>query len=252
MLPIPLRWEENCPGAFPVPNPAEEAFQATPFPTAIHPLSPVPPVAGTGSGSTLEQQPTLSPGPGLASLHNHRRSVSNHPGHPDPEVEKQMFTADLDAPAHPYPYAYDVQVALLRTRYYYTKYLLHRPYIYKALHHPDAITTDDARGVATCLRAALKWPVTMSPTCKRKRLIPCLYFWTQNVLGVLLVLHMARTDGMLRQIVQRGLCGENWEVAAGETVELYVDWLRDLKEADPAAAFAWKIVRAVYGFQEEG
>ncbi|KAB5530349.1 hypothetical protein GE09DRAFT_389426 [Coniochaeta sp. 2T2.1] len=254
MLPIPLRWEEDSPGSFPAPNPEGEAFHPIPFPTAIHPLSPVPPVAGSGA---IKQQPPASPAPNDAHTHaHHNRSLSQPPNQnntTNPEDQQMMFTADLDSPARPYPYAYDIQVALLRTRYYYAKYLLHRPYVYKALHHPDSLTADDAQGVATCLRAALKWPVTMSPTCTRKRLIPCLYFWTQNVLGVLLVLHVARTDGMLREIVGgAGLCGENWEVEAGETVGLYVDWLRDLKEADPAAAFAWRIVRAVYGLQEDG
>jgi hypothetical protein len=161
-----------------------------------------------------------------------------------------MFTTDLDAAPTPYPYAYDIQVALLRTRYYYTKYLLHRPFLHKALHHPDSMTADDAAGAAACLRAALKWPVTMSPTCTRKRLIPCLYFWTQNVLGVLLILHVASTDPMLQRIVRGGLCGETWEMDASETVGLYIDWLRDLKEADPAAGFGWQVVRAVYGLEE--
>ncbi|KAB5581061.1 hypothetical protein GE09DRAFT_461373 [Coniochaeta sp. 2T2.1] len=251
MLPIPLRWEEDSPGSLPAPNPPGEASQPTPFPTTIHPLSPALSDAGSvaGSGGPLEQQqPPPSPAPTHAHTH-HNRSVSQ----PPQEGERVMFTADLDHHLNPYPYAYDIQVALLRTRYYYAKYLLHRPYVYKALHHPDSLTADDAQGVATCLRAALKWPVTMSPACTRKRLIPCLYFWTQNVLGVLLVLHLARTDAMLREIVGRaGLCGENWEVEAGETVGLYVDWLRDLKEADPAAAFGWRVVRAVYGLQEDG
>lgn len=157
-----------------------------------------------------------------------------------------MFTTDLDAPPVAYPYALDIQVALLRTRYYYNKYVLHRPFIYKALHHPDAMTTEDAAGAAACLRAALKWPVTMSPACARKRLIPCLFIWTQNVLGVLLVLHLARTVPMLRRIVSGGLCGETWDLEAAETVGLYIDWLRDLREVDGAAAFAWDVVRAVY------
>jgi hypothetical protein len=161
-----------------------------------------------------------------------------------------MFTTDLDTPPVSYPYALDIQVALLRTRYYYNKYILYRPFIYKALHHPDAVTTEDAQGVATCLRAALKWPVTMSPTCARKRLIPCLFIWTQNVLGVLLILHLTRTTPILQKIV-RGFCGDTWEMDASETVGLYVEWLRDLREIDGAAAWAWDVVRAVYGFPTE-
>jgi hypothetical protein len=161
-----------------------------------------------------------------------------------------MFTTDLDAPPTPYPFAFDIQVALIRTRYYYAKYLFHRPYLYKALHSPDTLTADDARCVGICLGAALKWPVTLSPACKHKRMEPCLYYWTQSVLGVLLVLCVVRTDPMLQRIVREGLCGENWEVDAAETVRLYIDWLRDLSEMDPTAKFGLRVALAVYGLDE--
>lgn len=50
------------------------------------------------------------------------------------------------------PYVYDIQVALLRTRYYYAKYMVYRPYIYKALHFPDQVTDKDAQAIAICLK----------------------------------------------------------------------------------------------------
>lgn len=50
------------------------------------------------------------------------------------------------------PYVYDVQVALLRTRYYYAKYMVYRPFVYKALHFPKQITSDDADAVGICLK----------------------------------------------------------------------------------------------------
>ena len=62
-----------------------------------------------------------------------------------------MFTSDLDDEPVRYPYAYDIQVALLRTRYYYAKYVVYRPSVYKALHYPNQITREDAEGVAECL-----------------------------------------------------------------------------------------------------
>lgn len=71
---------------------------------------------------------------------------------PDETLPPLMFSEDLDKePAH-YPYLYDIQVALLRTRYYYAKYTIYRPFVYKALHSPDQITQEDAEGVAECLR----------------------------------------------------------------------------------------------------
>lgn len=63
-----------------------------------------------------------------------------------------LFTTDLDREPVHYPYAYDLQVALLRTRYYYAEYMVHRPFIYKALHHPEQMTHEDMDGVAGCLK----------------------------------------------------------------------------------------------------
>jgi hypothetical protein len=67
-----------------------------------------------------------------------------------------LFSTDLDnEPVH-YPYAFDIQVALLRTRYYYAKHMVYRPFIYKALHFPEQMTQEDAQGAAECLRVSLK------------------------------------------------------------------------------------------------
>ena len=63
-----------------------------------------------------------------------------------------LFSTDLDKEPFQYPYAYDIQVALLRTRYYQAKYMTYRPFVYKALHFPEQMTLEDAEGVAECLR----------------------------------------------------------------------------------------------------
>lgn len=78
-------------------------------------------------------------------------SVSPSAGH----TGMPMFTADLDAEPVQYRYAYDTQVALLRTRYYYAKYMVYRPFVYKALHYPEHMTREDAEGVAECLTVCL-------------------------------------------------------------------------------------------------
>lgn len=146
-----------------------------------------------------------------------------------------------------YPYAMDIQVALLRSRYYVTKHLIHRPYLYKALHHPDKMTQQDATGLATCLRACLRWPIIMAPACGRKRLVPCILFWTQNLLGVLLVLWMSERVEVMRRVRQSGLCGERFEEEAGETVRGAVAWLRDLSAVDGKAEEVWEVVKVIYG-----
>ena len=74
-------------------------------------------------------------------------SLSPRRSQPEP-----LFTTDLDSDPIQYPYVYDVHVALLRTRYYYAKYMVYRPFVYKALHFPEQMTQDDAEGVAECLR----------------------------------------------------------------------------------------------------
>ncbi|ROV97938.1 hypothetical protein VSDG_04912 [Cytospora chrysosperma] len=161
-----------------------------------------------------------------------------------------MFTTNLEIQPAAYPYATDVQVALLRTRYYITKHMIHRPFLYKALHHADQMTREDAEGVATCLRACLKWPLTMSPACTRKRLIPCVFFWTQNLLGVLIILHLSEQVPILLQIRTSGICGELFETEASETVRLAVQWIRDLKDADSASEWAWGVVKGLYNLDD--
>ena len=156
-----------------------------------------------------------------------------------------LFTTDLDSEPVHYPYVYDIQVALLRTRYYYAKYIVYRPFVYKALHFPEQMTQEDAEGVAECLRSCLKWPLTLSPTSRRKRLVPSLFCWSQNFLGILLIFHMTWHNPMLRDI-RAQLCGPRFEGEADQTVQLMLDWIRDLKSSDPIAMWCWKIMQGIY------
>ncbi|KAK3392932.1 hypothetical protein B0H63DRAFT_516147 [Podospora didyma] len=222
MLPAQLRWQEDSPGAF--PNASPEMYGSSVY-------SPTIGSGGGSGGGTSLSSPAATSGESSAA------------------APPLMFTTDLDAPPVRYPYGLDVQVALLRSRYYYTKYLVHRPFVYKALHFPDAVTHDDAAGVAECLKASLKWPVAMSPTCTHKRLIPCIFFFTRNLFGILVLLHLSTTVPILRRI-RTTLCGERFEMDAGETVGLYLDWLRDIKTVDPTAAWHWDVARVIYGLEE--
>ncbi|TLS24638.1 hypothetical protein PpBr36_08825, partial [Pyricularia pennisetigena] len=210
MLPPQLRWRETQPGEFPNPSLYSDVHNSSVFGTA----------------------PSLDvPSPALSSPSGF------------------MFTTDLDVAPVTYPYNLDIMTAVLRSRYYYIKLVIHRPYVYKALVNPEQMTGEEAEGAAECLRACLKWPVSMSPTHAHKRLIPCLFFWTQNMLGILILLHLSQSTPMLSRI-RSTLCGESFELEASETVGLYLDWLRDLKSVDAAAAWAWAIVRAIYNLEE--
>jgi hypothetical protein len=162
MLPVHLRWHDDAPGVFPnAPVDLYNTTNASLFTPATTPISPSIPT------TTTLPQPQQHHHQAAAQAAAQAQAQAQAP-----TMAPLMFTTDLDAPPPRYPYVLDVQVALLRSRYYYTKYLIHRPFVYKALHHPDAMAHADALGVATCLRAALKWPVAMSPTCRNKRLVP--------------------------------------------------------------------------------
>ncbi|KAK3996351.1 hypothetical protein QBC44DRAFT_317690 [Cladorrhinum sp. PSN332] len=220
MVPPEFVWQEDAPGAYPNSTIPPIISSPTTLRTSVNTrISPI-----------MIQQP-LSAGSLAPSLDQPHRSF--------------MFTTDLDSPPARYPRAVDVQVALLRSRYYYTKYLIHRPFLYKALHYPDSMTHSDAVGVAECFKASLKWPIAMSPTCKHKRLIPCMFFFTQSFFGILVILHLSDTVPILQKI--RALCGERFEIDVRETVGLYLDWLRDLKEIDIGTAWHWDVVKAIYG-----
>jgi hypothetical protein len=171
---------------------------------------------------------------------------------PDPNLSPSqenfglpLFTTDLDSEPVHYPYAYDMQVALLRTRYYYAKYMVYRPFVYKALHFPEQMTQEDAEGFAECLCSCLKWPLTLSPTSRRKILVPFLFCWSQSFLGILLIFHLTRHNPMLRDI-RAQLCGPRFEAEADQTVQLMLDWIRDLRSSDPIAMWYWKILQGIY------
>ncbi|KAK7415507.1 hypothetical protein QQX98_005860 [Neonectria punicea] len=170
--------------------------------------------------------------------------------YPDQSLQNShIFTSDLNAPQGNYPYAADIQVALLRTRYYYNKHLIYRPCVFKALHHPNSLTREDADGAAECLKASLKWPIALSPPRTNKRLVPVPFFWSQNLFGILVLLHLSHHHPMLQRI-RSSLCGENFDKDAAETVNLYLDWLRDMKRIDSTADWCWTVIRTVYQLDE--
>ena len=99
-----------------------------------------------------EDDPSSFPSP--QSVGGHSQSLypnlSQQKGKSEP-----LFSTDLGKDPTQYPYVYDIHVALLRTRYYYAKYMVYRPFIYKALHFPEQMLQDDAEGVAECLRVRI-------------------------------------------------------------------------------------------------
>ncbi|TVY37943.1 hypothetical protein LSUB1_G003152 [Lachnellula subtilissima] len=195
-----------------------------------------------------EDRPAAFPSP-QANIAGYNQAID-----PELSLEKHysqqlLFSTNLDEEPKDYPYLFDIQVALLRTRYYYAKYMAYRPCVYKVLHFPEQVTQDDAEGVAECLRSCLKWPLTMSPVSRRKRLIPYLFSWSQNFLGILLIFHMTRHNRMLQNI-RANMCGPTFEADANISIGLMLDWIRDLKSVDPIASWCWKILQGIYPIEE--
>ena len=233
MLPPHLRWQELRPADFPNADapadldndPADEDMTAPSATTTSSTASSTSASASIAAAASIPSSATSAPPPAT------------------------MFSADLDATPVAYPFALDLQVALLRSRFYYTKYLVHKPCLYKAMHHPAQLSHDDAAGAAACLQACLSWPVAMSPTCAHKRLIPCLFFYTQNFLGVLLVLRLAQQLPILQRITATLCGGEQFARAAQATTALCIAWMRDLRGVDRAAEWAWVVVQALYNVE---
>jgi len=172
---------------------------------------------------------------------------------PDLTYPTKLFSVPSQQPQSSFlPYVYDIQVALLRTRYYYAKYMVYRPYIYKALHFPESVTHKDKQAVAICLKACLKWPITMAPTSRRKRLIPYLFCWSQNMLGIILILQLSRVNPMLWKIREQfcGGQGSQFESDVDGSIELMVEWMSDLKEICPIARWCLSVLHPLLNIDE--
>jgi hypothetical protein len=136
----------------------------------------------------------------------------------------------------------DILDAQLRSRFYYTRYMLFRPYVYKALHYPDLMTVDDKSCCAIAIQASCLWPLIMPPRNDRKRLLPHLFTWTNNSIGILLILYMVRHNRALWDICNERIDHEDTE----GTIALMLDWLEDMGHVDVIAQWALKILEPIF------
>ncbi|KAH8803488.1 hypothetical protein F5884DRAFT_805692 [Xylogone sp. PMI_703] len=154
-------------------------------------------------------------------------------------VNGQMtFITDLrdvdDDTSKAYRYARDIQVAMLRIRYYYAQYIIYRPLIYKALHFPTRMTAQDVYDVSVCLKCCLNWPM-MSPRGKlRKPLIPFLFCWSQNFLGILVLFYCTLESPLLQSIRKEYLDTNDVK----HSLSLMRDWIRSYINMDALAAWS--------------
>jgi hypothetical protein len=137
---------------------------------------------------------------------------------------------------------FEVVTASLRTRFYYARYRIFRPFIYKALHSPELLTTDDAECCALGVQSACLWPLSMVLSRDKKRLVPHLFTWTHNVVSMLLVLRMTQEEGALKRICEKQVDPSDLE----STIVLMLDWIKDVKQLDGIAEWSWKIIEPLF------
>jgi hypothetical protein len=133
----------------------------------------------------------------------------------------------------------DIAVAQLRTRFYHARFLICRPFIYKALHLPQLMTADDRVKCAFAIDAACLWPLSLAPPKNKKHLIPHLFSWTQNFLAMMSVLRVCRTNHYLSDLCdERGIAGDDLESAISSMTR----WLEDVKQVDGIADWSTRVL----------
>ena len=136
----------------------------------------------------------------------------------------------------------DIAVAQLRTRFYHARFLVHRPFVYKALHARELMTPGDRARCSLAIDAACLWPLSLAPPKNKKRLVPHLFSWTQNFLAMLLVLQMFRNDEDLGDICKEGgVAAEDIEGSIGSMI----GWLEDIKQEDGIAEWSVRVLSPV-------
>jgi len=161
---------------------------------------------------------------------------------PDSLPPVTLFSLDQGPQPVTHEYSLDVIVAALRTRFYYTRYMIYRPFIFKALHYPEQMTQEDIECCVICLRSCLRWPICMAPPRNKKRMLPYLFAWTQNFLGILLIFHMTTENSVLKYVRETFFTAGELEESAG----LMLDWIQDMRHMDGIAEWSWKIVGPLY------
>ena len=132
--------------------------------------------------------------------------------------------------------------AELRTRFYYARFILYRPFVFKALHFPQLMVSRDVECCALAIKSACLWPIAMAPTKERKRLIPHLFTWTQNFIGILLILWILQNDDRLCHFYMEQLDF----IEVQRTTSLLWQWLEDIKQVDGIAEWSWRMLHPLF------
>jgi hypothetical protein len=133
----------------------------------------------------------------------------------------------------------NIAFAQLRTRFYHARFLIHRPFVYKALHARKLMTPGDRAKCVVAIQAACLWPLSLASLRNKKHLMPHLFSWTQNFLAMLLILQMCRNDTYLSEICKEGgVHTENIKCSAN----LMIGWLEDVKQVEGIAEWSLRVL----------
>jgi hypothetical protein len=89
--------------------------------------------------------------------------------------------------------------------------------------------------------------MALPPVSRQKRFIPQLFCWTHAFFSILLILHLSQHVPSLRKV--RETLGETFEADAADSIELMLDWIRDLKRSDPLADFCYHVLEGFYSME---
>lgn len=130
----------------------------------------------------------------------------------------------------------------LRARFYYARFILGRPFIFKALHFASLMNAQDAEYCVSAIYAACLWPAALAPARHKKRLLPHLFTWTQNFIALLTILWIQRHNAYLRELCQEKMDPEFVE----QVIEEMLHWIRDVKQIDGIAGWSWHFLHPMF------
>lgn len=103
-----------------------------------------------------------------------------------------QFNGNRDAFSCP---AEGVAMSLLQTRYRSAIYHLGRPFLYKALANPSAVTDQELKFCSEALQTASDWPIATGTCRKMDSFAPLKYFVCRSFFGTLLISHALKHSG---------------------------------------------------------
>jgi hypothetical protein len=136
----------------------------------------------------------------------------------------------------------ELLTAELRARFYFARFILCRPFIFKALHFAQLFNARDAEYCAYAIRDACLLPLALSRARHYKRLLPHLFTWTQNFIAILLILWISKHNDCLREICSERLDGQ---IIEDTTVQM-LHWIKDVKQIDSIAEWSWQILQPLF------